>query len=88
MIGEYVDTGREMNVTINPAVPGAQYRITAWALDGGTRRSATPTVLNATSGEARELCNFSAIIINYLGLHRIAGIETSLSNKTVALHHH
>ena len=41
MIGQYVNTGRGRRVTISPAVPGAQYRITAWALGGG-RRSATP----------------------------------------------
>ena len=43
MIGEYVNAGdRGRPVTISPAVPGAQYRITAWELDSGTRRSATP----------------------------------------------
>ena len=41
MIGEYVNAGRERTVTITPAVPGAQYRFTAWALGDG-RRSATP----------------------------------------------
>ena len=51
MIGQYVNTGRGRRVTINPAVPGAQYRITAWALGDG-RRSATPAVVNATAGEA------------------------------------
>ena len=51
MIGEYVNTGRGRRVTISPAVPGAQYRITAWALGDG-RRSATPAVMDATSGEA------------------------------------
>ena len=53
MIGEYVNTGRGRRVTISPAVPGAQYRITAWALGGGTR-SATPAVVYVTSAEARE----------------------------------
>ena len=51
MIGEYVNTGRGRRVTISPAVPGAQYRITAWALGDGNR-SATPTVVVATTGEA------------------------------------
>ena len=51
MIGQYVNTGRGSEVTINPAVPGAQYRITAWALGDG-RRSAAPTVVNATTNEA------------------------------------
>ena len=51
MIGQYVNTGRGRRVTISPAVPGAQYRIIAWALGDG-RRSATPAVVNATTGEA------------------------------------
>ena len=53
MIGEYVNTGIGRRVTISSAVPGAQYRITAWALGDG-RRSATPAVVNATTGEAGE----------------------------------
>ena len=53
MIGQYVNTGRGRRVTISPVVPGAQYRITAWALgDGG--RSATPAVEYVTTGEAGE----------------------------------
>ena len=53
MIGQYVNTGTGRSVTISPAVPGAQYRITAWALgDGG--RSATPAVVDATTKEAGE----------------------------------
>ena len=54
MIGEYVNTGRGRRVTISPAVPGAQYRITAGELGNGTR-SATPAVEYATTGEASEL---------------------------------
>ena len=54
MIGQYVNTGRGRRVTISPVVPGAQYRITAWALGDG-RRSATPTVVNVTTGEAGTL---------------------------------
>ena len=51
MIGQYVNTGRRRRVPINPVVPGAQYKITAWALgDGG--RSATPAVVDVTTGEA------------------------------------
>ena len=53
MIGEYVNTGRGRRVTISPAVPGAQYRITAWALGNGTR-SPTPAVVTAITGEASE----------------------------------
>ena len=48
MSGEYVDTGRGNRVTISPAVPGAQYRIAAWALGDGTR-SATPAVEYAST---------------------------------------
>ena len=50
MIGQYVNTGRRRRVTINPVVPGAQYRITAWALGDG--RSATPAVVDATTIQA------------------------------------
>ena len=53
MIGQYVNSGRERKVTIRPTVPGAQYRITAWALSD-SRRSATPAVVNGTPGEAGE----------------------------------
>ena len=57
MIGEYVNTGRGRRVTISPAVPGAQYKITAWTLANGSR-SATPAVVESVStGEACELCN-------------------------------
>ena len=56
MIGEYVNTGRGRRVTISPAVPGAQYRITAWALHGNYNggRSATPAVGYATTEETSE----------------------------------
>ena len=50
MIGQYVNTGRGRRVTISPAVPGAQYRIIAWAL--GDDRSATPAVVDATTIQA------------------------------------
>ena len=52
MIGQYVNTGRGRRVTISPVVPGAQYRITAWALHGDGMRSETPAVVNATTREA------------------------------------
>ena len=52
---EYENTGPGRSVTINRAVPGAQYRITAWALDTGDgRRSAAPAVVYVTTGEASE----------------------------------
>ena len=65
MIGQFVDTGRGRRVTISPAVPGAQYRITAWALGDG-RRCATPTVVDATTAEAGQ-CILCLILktINY-----------------------
>ena len=58
MIGEYANAGPGGTVLISPAVPGAQYRITAWALNSGTRRSATPAVVYATTGEAGELHHY------------------------------
>ena len=54
MIGEYNNAHTQRTVTISPAVPGAQYRITAWALDSGTRRSATPAEKSVSTGEASE----------------------------------
>ena len=52
MIGEYVKVGTSGTISISPAVPGAQYKITAWALGNGNRRSATPALEDATTGEA------------------------------------
>ena len=57
MIGQYVNTGRGRRVTISPVVPGAQYRITAWALGDG-RRSATPAVEDTTTREAGQCSAF------------------------------
>ena len=54
MIGEYVNAGRGRRVTFSPAVPGAQFRITAWALTGKGRRSARPTVEYVTIRETSE----------------------------------
>ena len=50
-----MNTGRGRRVTISPAVPGAQYRITAGELGDGTR-SSTPEVVNVTTREASEFC--------------------------------
>ena len=58
MIGQYMNTGRGRRVTITPAVPGAQYRITAWALGDGMR-SATPAVVDATTEEGGEIFHTS-----------------------------
>ena len=57
MIGQYVNTGRGRSVTISPTVPGAQYRITAWALGDG--RSATPAMDDVTTREAGEIYHTS-----------------------------
>ena len=54
VIGQYVNRGEGSSVTISPAVPGAQYRITAWAVVGDGRRSATAAVVDAITGEAGE----------------------------------
>ena len=65
MIGQYMNTGSGRTVTISPAVPGAQYRITAWALgDGG--RSATPPVVDVTTGEASESSLILCVYITYI----------------------
>ena len=56
MIGEYVNPTRR-RVTISPAVPGAQYKITVWALLGRLgdgRRSSTPAVKDVTIKETSE----------------------------------
>ena len=68
MIGEYVNAGRGRRVTISPAVPGVQYRITAWALssDNNGRRSARPAVEYATTGEASETNTFVMHVIRVL----------------------
>ena len=55
MIGECENEGSVIlwkRVTISPAVPGAQYRITAWALGAG-RRSGISTI-NVNTSEASE----------------------------------
>ena len=69
MIGEYVNAGRGRRVTISPAVPGAQYRITAWALTGNYngRRSARPAVEYVTPGKASK-CGIINGIHNHLNI--------------------
>ena len=61
MIGEYVNTGTGRRFAINPAVRGAQYRITAWATTGQGRRSARPAVEYITPGKASECCTINGI---------------------------
>ena len=58
VIGEYNNKGSGKTVTIRPAVPGAQYRITAWAILGDGRRSTTPAVVYATTREASECVTY------------------------------
>ena len=74
MVGEYVNRGGR--VTISPAVPGAQYRITAWAINGNYNgsRSATPAVVSATTGKKREC-----------GKHKMSIIPTSPVHHTSKL---
>ena len=53
MIGQYVNIGRR-RVTISPAVPGAQYTITAWTFSNDGGRSARPAVVVVTTGKESE----------------------------------
>ena len=53
MIGRYVNLGTGRSFTTGHAVPGAKYRITAWALGNG-RRSTKPVVEGVTMGESSE----------------------------------
>ena len=65
MIGEYINAGTGRGVAISPAVPGAQYRITAWALLGANgNRSTRPAVKYITHGKASECGIIMAYIIN------------------------
>ena len=76
MIGQYVNTGRGRNITISPAVPGAQYRITAWALHGDSGRSTTPTVVDVTTGEASESSLILCVYITYI--HTYSNVSQSI----------
>ena len=63
MIGEYENAGRGRRVTISPAVPGAQYKITAWALHGDDRRrSAKPAEVDVITEKARECVGITIIL--------------------------
>ena len=59
VLGRYINTFTGRRVTFTGAVPGAQYRITAWTLNNVTR-SATPAVEYVTTKETRE---FTAYIV-------------------------
>ena len=61
MIGQYVNKDGGGRVTISPAVPGAQYRIIAWALGDG-KRSATPAVVDVAIREASE-CDLHILLL-------------------------
>lgn len=54
MIGVYLDANKRL-ITLRPAVPDAQYKITAWALNNNGRRSEFPAVEYATIPQIREL---------------------------------
>ena len=54
MIGEYVNIRIGRRVAISPAVPGAQYRITAWAFSNDGGRSARPAVVDVTTRKESE----------------------------------
>ena len=70
MIGTYSKRNREKDqlVTISPVVPGAQYRISAWALGNGSR-SERPAVEYATTGETGEPCTATAAAPCSLYIH-------------------
>ena len=65
MIGEYLNAATQKKVTISPAVPDAQYRITVWALNNH-RRSATPAVVDVTTGEASEYELHILLLVKFL----------------------
>ena len=53
MIGECENEGSAIlwkTATISPAVPGAQYRITVWALGGGRRSGISTINVNTSEG--------------------------------------
>ena len=64
MIGQYVNAWTGRRVTISPAIPGAQYRITAWAFHGDFNgaRSVTPAVAQVATEEASECCRCKLFI--------------------------
>ena len=79
MIGQYVNTGRGRRVPINPVVPGAQYRIIAWALGDG-RRSAIPAVEDVTTIQAGEIfhTSFSRPSITHRDVQTLADDVTNV----------
>ena len=67
MIGEYMNAGSGRIVTIKSAVPGAQYRITAWALRDDGRRCARAAAVYVITGEASK----HILYINYILIHEL-----------------
>ena len=61
-----MNTGTGRTFTIPVVVPGTQYRITLWALDNGTRRSATPAVEYVTLREESEFPLCTAMYVRML----------------------
>ena len=57
VVGEHGNNYRRSSRTFSSLVPGAKYRITAWALSGGDdrRRSQSPAVREVTTKEQSEL---------------------------------
>ena len=84
MIGKYVNANRGGRVTIIPAVPGAQYRITAWALlgDYNGNRSAISAVVNATTEEASKYGRHKSLslLLAFLYTYMIATIHSCKEN--------
>ena len=83
MIGQYVNKGKGGRVAISPAVPDAQYRITAWALGNG-RRSATPAVEDATIREASE-CDLHKIYLEGFAVTENASSTSQMNSWTMLL---
>ena len=83
MIGVYVNVGSQRRLTISPAVPGAQYRITTWALGDG-RRSATPAVVDATAGEESECCRCILSLALYIVSYPVHCTLTSYTIEKLA----
>ena len=70
MIGVYGNAEIRRSFSISPVVPGAQYRIRAWAIGGvassSNRRSEVPAVEYVTTGTASELYSLPTVNhINY-----------------------
>ena len=77
MIGKYVNRRTQRTATISTVVPGAWYKIIAWAFshtntNPNNKRSATPAVESASTREAGEVQTLQNVQLNvpYLGLGR------------------